>query len=125
MARDINRINPFLQKVGDYWRKAPDYRFGQLMVNVFGYAEKDPFFLEEDEFLEVMDTYFDLAKRKKADERIAEKQKEREEYMEKNHKKMAIRSVLRAFNLPEDEDRVKRIETKLESLSERQKGEKK
>ncbi|MEE0060373.1 MAG: hypothetical protein UE295_06050 [Acutalibacteraceae bacterium] len=125
MTRKINRIKPFLNQIEKYWEKAPDFRFGQLIVNVLDYSEKDPFFLEEDEFLNLFETFFNPVKRKEAEERIEKTQKERSERMKKEQKKMAIRSVLRAFDLPDDEDKVKRIEAKLEAMSKRQKGGKK
>lgn len=56
--RDINRIDPFLKKLGEYWKKVPDWRFGQLMVNFLGQLDRDPFFPEEDEMLEKLDEYF-------------------------------------------------------------------
>lgn len=56
--RDINRIDPFLKKLGEYWKKVPDWRFGQLMVNFLGQLDRDPFFPEEDEMLEKLEEYF-------------------------------------------------------------------
>ena len=56
--RDINRIDPFLAKLGECWKKVPDWRFGQLMVNFLGQLNRDPFFPEEDEMLEELDKYF-------------------------------------------------------------------
>jgi hypothetical protein len=56
--RDTNRIEPFLAKLGEYWKKVPDWRFGQLMVNFLGQLERDPFFYEENELLEEMEKYF-------------------------------------------------------------------
>lgn len=56
--RDINRIDPFLQKLGEYWKQVPDWRFGQLMVNFLGSLNRDPFFPEEDEMLEALEKYF-------------------------------------------------------------------
>lgn len=70
MTRAADRIDPFLQKVGDYWKKCPDWRFGQLLINVLGYSERDPFFLEEDDFIELLDTFFDPKKRAEAEKRM-------------------------------------------------------
>ena len=56
--RDVNRIDPFLQKIGTIWKtECPDWRFGQLMYNflsVYG----DPFYWEEGDFLEMLEDYF-------------------------------------------------------------------
>lgn len=57
--RKIERIEPFLKKLGDLWKKqCPDWRFGQLMCNVLNTFDKDPFFIEEDEMIERFETYF-------------------------------------------------------------------
>lgn len=44
--RDVNRIPDFLKTVEEVWRKYPDMRFGQLVVNVLGV---DPFYVEDAE----------------------------------------------------------------------------
>lgn len=56
--RDINRIDTFCDKLKEYWKEVPDWRFGQLMVNVFSFINKDPFFMEEDEMLKYFDALF-------------------------------------------------------------------
>jgi hypothetical protein len=39
--RDIERIDKFLAKVGEIWkRECPDWRFGQLLYN---FIDEDPF----------------------------------------------------------------------------------
>ena len=55
--RDKNRIRPFLNKLGDYWEKVPDWRFGQLIVNVLGTCNIDPFFYEDDDMMEVFEKF--------------------------------------------------------------------
>lgn len=54
--RDINRIDPFLEKIGELWKRVPDWRFGQLMFNFLS-EYGDPFYLSEDEFLKKLDKY--------------------------------------------------------------------
>lgn len=56
--RDINRIDPFLSELGKEWKKVPDWRFGQLLSNVLSTANRDIFFMEENEFLELFKNYF-------------------------------------------------------------------
>lgn len=51
--RDKNRIKPFMEEITKYWEKVPDWRFGQLMQNVFAESSTDLFFLEEDETLKL------------------------------------------------------------------------
>lgn len=55
--RDINRIDPFLKEVGEIWKERfPNWRFGQLMYN-FICEIGDPFYWEEEEFLEKLEKY--------------------------------------------------------------------
>ncbi len=56
--RDTKRIKPFLEEIEKLWEKVPDWRFGQLIVNVLGTCKKDPFFYEEDEMLELWKEFF-------------------------------------------------------------------
>ena len=47
--RDPKRIRKFCNELADIWEsKCPDWRFGQLLVNVI---DRDPWFLEEDDML--------------------------------------------------------------------------
>lgn len=46
MARDPDRIAPFLAAVEALWRRYPDMRFGQLVANVL---PRDPFYVEDEE----------------------------------------------------------------------------
>lgn len=57
--RDINRIDEFLEELGKIWKeKCPDWRLGQLICNVFGNMDKDPFFPEEKEMIEYFKKFF-------------------------------------------------------------------
>lgn len=56
--RDTKRIKPFLEEIEKLWEKVPDWRFGQLIINVLGTCKKDPFFYEEDEMLELWKEFF-------------------------------------------------------------------
>lgn len=56
--RNQERIYPFLNKIGEYWSKVQDWRFGQLVSNVFFGSEKDPFYLEEDDLIKVFEKFF-------------------------------------------------------------------
>ena len=57
--RNPNRIDPFLERLGKVWKQVPDWRFGQLMVNILGSLPKDPFFPEDDEMIEYFENYFE------------------------------------------------------------------
>ena len=56
--RKVERIPTFLNELQKYWEKVPDWRFGQFMVNILGTCERDPFFYEENEMLEVFEKFF-------------------------------------------------------------------
>lgn len=56
--RDVNRIQPFLSELEKHWNEVPDWRFGQLLVNVLSNADRDLFFYEDDEFLKLFEDYF-------------------------------------------------------------------
>jgi hypothetical protein len=60
--RDIKRIRKFCNELADIWEKnTVDWRFGQLICNVFGQMAadgRDPFFPEEDEMIKYFRNYF-------------------------------------------------------------------
>ncbi len=61
--RDINRIRPSMERLMALWYQVPDQRLGQFISNLLGiyYQETgghDPFFPEEEEFLSVLENYF-------------------------------------------------------------------
>ena len=56
--RDPNRIDDFLKKLGEYWKRVPDWRFGQLIENLKRYDDSDWFFGEEEDFLRMLDNFF-------------------------------------------------------------------
>lgn len=57
MARSTERLDSFYDKMKFLHKKyVPDWRFGQLMVNFIG-TYGDPFYFEEDRFLEKIETY--------------------------------------------------------------------
>lgn len=59
--RDPKRIYEFCNKLAAIWAtEVPDWRFGQLIVNVYGAARRDPFFYEEDETLKLFEDYFNI-----------------------------------------------------------------
>jgi uncharacterized protein YihD (DUF1040 family) len=59
IMRDINRIDPFMDKLKEFWKQFPDLRFVQLLDIINFHAEKkfkkDAFYLEDDEFLSIAD----------------------------------------------------------------------
>lgn len=56
--RDPRRIRKFCNQLADIWEsQCPDWRFGQLIMNVL---QKDPFYIEDDEIMEIFKKYFHL-----------------------------------------------------------------
>lgn len=53
--RDPARIDPVCAALARVWKRYPDYRLGQLVVNVTGL--NDPFNLEDDVMLRALQTY--------------------------------------------------------------------
>ena len=50
--RDINRIDKFCKELAEIWKERyPDWRFGQMMINILNSFDIDPFFMEEDEMI--------------------------------------------------------------------------
>ena len=60
--RDIKRIRKFCNELADIWEsKCPDWRFGQLVLNVMNSDEMDdvvPFFVEDDKMIEYIRSHF-------------------------------------------------------------------
>lgn len=52
--RDPNRIDIYMERLGNAWKDYPDFRFGQLLINLLGSVQKevgmDLFFVEDEEF---------------------------------------------------------------------------
>lgn len=60
--RDINRLDKFYNELKEIHKKHfPDWRFGQLLVNVLAdwqaKTKRDIFFLEEDEMIQIFRDY--------------------------------------------------------------------
>lgn len=55
--RDPERIDEFCNELAKIWHQHSDMRFGQFMMNVLGemgFKHGDPFFWEEDRFMEYL-----------------------------------------------------------------------
>lgn len=58
--RDPNRIEPFMEALTALWKENPDYRFGQLVMNLMRDKSgdfQDPWAWEEDEWLLRIEDY--------------------------------------------------------------------
>lgn len=67
--RDQKRIDKFCWRLAEAWKKVPDWRFGQLMSNILGeyysQTKMDPFFVEDDEFMEFIEKLMGVKTEKK------------------------------------------------------------
>ena len=57
--RDKKRIKPFLRALEKEWMKVPDWRFGQLVLNVLSENKSKAFVMEDAEMLEAFEEYFE------------------------------------------------------------------
>lgn len=57
--RDIKRIKPFLDRLEIVWNKVPDWRFGQLMVNVLNSLPYDPFYYDDNKLIQEFEKFFE------------------------------------------------------------------
>ena len=46
--RDPERIDPMLSALGELWRRHPDYRLTQLIVNLTGKVAPEVFYFEDE-----------------------------------------------------------------------------
>lgn len=61
--RDPNRIDPLLKELGDFWKKNPDLRLGQIICNLPCLAKRmglfkggnDVFYVEDDVIKKVLE----------------------------------------------------------------------
>ena len=58
--RDPKRIDKVLKVLGDNWKKLPDLRLGQLICNVQSAAGDDLFYVEDDEFADMIEEYVNI-----------------------------------------------------------------
>lgn len=59
--RNPDRIDEFMQRLHDIWKQeCPDWRFGQLIFNVFNQLDFDPFMMEDNQMLYEFERYFNL-----------------------------------------------------------------
>ena len=59
--RDPKRIDEFCDRLKRAWMTVPDWRFGQMMMNVLGAMAstgRDPFFPEEEEMIKFIEDFF-------------------------------------------------------------------
>lgn len=53
--RNPNRIKSNWQKISELHEKFPDWRMSQFLINVFKELGNDPFYLEDEEFINIVE----------------------------------------------------------------------
>ncbi|MBO7632193.1 MAG: hypothetical protein J6S78_07690 [Lachnospiraceae bacterium] len=71
--RDPKRIRSFCNRLAAAWEKVPDWRFGQFIVNLIRYMDRDPFFPEDREMIKIIE---DFAEKFKTYEPPVEREKD-------------------------------------------------
>ena len=56
--RDPNRLDAFYNELAKIHKESfPDWRFGQFMMNFLSWYGYDPFYIEENKFIEKLNEY--------------------------------------------------------------------
>ena len=56
--RDIERIDKILQEINEVWKKYPDLRFTQLIVNVMSAKGSDLYYMEDERFIKILKEFY-------------------------------------------------------------------
>jgi len=56
--RNPDRIDDYMKRIGECWKKVPDWRLGQFIVNVLGTYKGDLFFPEDEKLVGFIEDYF-------------------------------------------------------------------
>ena len=57
--RDPNRIDEFCANLAEVWKNVPDWRFGQLIMNVCRFEGRpDIYYVEDKPLMEYFQSYF-------------------------------------------------------------------
>ena len=55
MPRDPKRIPKYIERLRAIWETFPDWRLSQLFVNILRYLPRDPFYMEDEEFMQMLE----------------------------------------------------------------------
>lgn len=58
--RNPDRIDLFCTEMAKIWKEeVPDWRFGQLMINFLSWLGQDPFYMEDNKFMDKFHEFID------------------------------------------------------------------
>ena len=60
--RNSERIEPLMKRLTECWKQYPDWRMSQFLYNLFRAFEFDPFYMEDEQFIEKVESYFNSLK---------------------------------------------------------------
>jgi len=55
--RDKDRIRPICERLATAWERFPDMRLGQLICNAYNGVAKDPFYIEDEKLIEMIEEF--------------------------------------------------------------------
>lgn len=55
--RDVNRIDGMCARLAEAWKQLPDWRLAQLLCNVQRALKSDGFYMEDEDFMSVVEQY--------------------------------------------------------------------
>ena len=56
--RNKDRIESFCNRLAEAWKRTPDLRFGQLIINAYSNVSgRDPFFIEDEQSIEIIEAF--------------------------------------------------------------------
>lgn len=56
--RDVDRIDEILKEFGEVWKKYPDLRFTQMIVNLMSAKRSDLYYMEDEKFIKTLKEYY-------------------------------------------------------------------
>ena len=65
--RDPNRIDRICGQLTEIWKRESDWRLSQLLSNFQRYMGYDLFYMEDEDFIENLDSYLDIVEGKHID----------------------------------------------------------
>ena len=56
--RDVDRIDEILKEFGEVWKKYPDLRFTQMIVNLMSAKRSDLYYMEDEKFIKTLKEFY-------------------------------------------------------------------
>ena len=56
--RNVDRIDEILKEFGEVWKKYPDLRFTQMIVNLMSAKRSDLYYMEDEKFIKTLKEFY-------------------------------------------------------------------